>query len=106
MFLFYLAAYVFIFVSAGTAVSHHFLWKHLKKVEENISLIFKGKSDEEIYQFVYGGGEVQAACDKKEKLPSAREQICKANKLVRLSMIISIISVTISGIALLLRLIF
>lgn len=44
--------------------------------------------------------------EEKEKLPSDRELICKANKLVRISMIISIISVMISGIALLLRLIF
>ena len=59
MFLFYLATYIFIFISTGTAVLHYSLWKHLKKVEKNISLIFEGKSCEEIYQFVYGGGDVK-----------------------------------------------
>lgn len=58
-FLIHLMSVVCLFTTIGTVVSNLLLFRHLETVKKKIDIIFEGKSDEEIYQFVYGGGDVK-----------------------------------------------
>ena len=59
--LFYFVGFWVVLVAFGTAVSNYFLWRHIGEVRRNLEKMFKGKSSDDLYQFVNGGGEVNAA---------------------------------------------
>lgn len=68
MIFFYVAAIVFIVVSIGTAVSHYFLWKHMRCVRKNLDRVLDGKTADEFYDFVNGSRSVNVSDTDVEKV--------------------------------------